>query len=42
MMFWIRALMIGSFSLTALSLFAFQGVEIFHAFVNMFGKDTNI
>lgn len=37
-MFWIRAILIGSFSLTAASLLLFQGIEIFHAFQDLFHK----
>ncbi|RCW62974.1 hypothetical protein DFR57_12112 [Saliterribacillus persicus] len=35
-MMWIRFIMIGFFSITALSLFSFQAVEIFHAFSSYF------
>jgi hypothetical protein len=35
MMLWIRFLMIGFFSITALSLVSFQCMEIFHAFSDL-------
>ncbi|SER21987.1 hypothetical protein SAMN05216362_16111 [Piscibacillus halophilus] len=35
-MMFLRFLMIGLFSFTAMSLMSFQGVEIFHAFVDLF------
>ncbi len=37
-MMWFRLIMIASFSLTALSLFSFQGIEIYHAFLEFFNK----
>ncbi|MBM7553496.1 hypothetical protein JOC33_002403 [Thalassobacillus pellis] len=37
-MIWFRFIMIGMFSLTAGYLFYFQGVEIFHAFIDFFNK----
>lgn len=37
-MIWIRLIMIGMFSATALSLFSYQGIEIFHAFMDYFKK----
>lgn len=37
-MMWFRMIMIGMFSLTALSLFSFQGVEIYYAFLDFFHK----
>ncbi len=33
---WIRFLLIGFFSLSAVSMFTYQGIEIFHAFVDYF------
>ncbi len=33
---WFRFLMIGFFSLSAVSLLAFQGIEITHAFMDYF------
>ncbi len=33
---WFRLLMIGFFSLSAVSLFTFQGIEITHAFMDYF------
>ncbi len=33
---WIRFLLIGFFSLSAISMFTFQGIEIFHAFMDYF------
>lgn len=33
---WIRFLMIGLFSLTASSLFFYQGMEMYHAFTDFF------
>lgn len=38
MLFWIRLLMIGCFSFTALSLFTFQGIEIVQAFIDYFAS----
>jgi len=35
-MVWIRFIIIGMFSLTALSLFSYQGIEIFNAFVDLY------
>ncbi|WP_277988067.1 MULTISPECIES: hypothetical protein [Halobacillus] len=35
-MFWFRMIMIGLFSLTALSLFTVQGTEMYHAFMELF------
>ncbi|SFC37235.1 hypothetical protein SAMN05443252_103103 [Bacillus sp. OV322] len=32
---WIRFLMVGVFSATASSLLTFQGIEIYHAFLDM-------
>jgi hypothetical protein len=34
-MIWIRFIMIGMFSLTAMSIFSYQGIEFYHAFVEM-------
>lgn len=36
MIFWLRFLLIGCFSLTAFSLFLFQGIEIVQAFLDLF------
>ncbi len=33
---WIRFLLIGFFSLSAISMFTFQGIEIFQAFMDYF------
>ncbi|CAG9607306.1 hypothetical protein NEOCIP111885_00996 [Pseudoneobacillus rhizosphaerae] len=33
---WFRALMIGFFSISAASMFLFQGIEFYHAFVETF------
>lgn len=38
MMFWFRMIMIGMFSLTALSLFTVQGTEMYHAFLELFNN----
>lgn len=38
MMFWIRLIPVVAFSITALSLFTFQGIEIIHAFTSYFQK----
>jgi len=35
-MMWMRFVIIGMFSLTALSLFSYQGIEIFNAFVDLY------
>ena len=35
-MIWTRFIIIGIFSATALSLFSYQGIEIFHAFLDYF------
>jgi hypothetical protein len=35
-MFWMRMIIIGMFSLTALSLFSYQGIEIFNAFFDLY------
>jgi hypothetical protein len=37
-MIWFRFLMIGFFSVTAMSLLYYQGTEIFHAFTDYFNK----
>ncbi len=37
-MMWFRFIMIAMFSLTALSLFTYQGTEIYHAFMDFFKK----
>ncbi len=37
-MIWFRLIMIAAFSLTAISLFTYQGTEIFHAFTDFFNK----
>ncbi len=36
---WVRFLMISLFSITASSFLLYQGIEIFHAFLNFFKKD---
>jgi hypothetical protein len=36
MMIWIRFIMIGFFSLSAISLISYQGIEIFNAYVEYF------
>lgn len=36
---WIRFIIIGFLSLTSLSLFAYQGIEIFHAFMELFREN---
>jgi hypothetical protein len=33
---WIRWIIIGMFSLTAITLLSYQGIEIYHAFMNYF------
>ncbi len=33
---WIRFVMIGLFSISAVGMFAYQGIEIFHAFMDYF------
>jgi hypothetical protein len=33
---WIRFVIIGFFSISAASMLTFQGIEIFHAFVDLF------
>ncbi|MBP1082110.1 hypothetical protein JOC74_002603 [Bacillus capparidis] len=38
MMFWLRSIIIACFSLTALSLFLYQGTEIIHAISDFFHK----
>jgi hypothetical protein len=35
-MMWIRFVMIGIFSISAAGMLTYQGVEIFHAFVDFF------
>jgi hypothetical protein len=35
-MVWMRFIIIGMFSLTAISLFSYQGIEIFNAFVDLY------
>lgn len=35
-MIWLRFIMIGMFSATALSLISYQGIEIMHAFMDYF------
>lgn len=37
-MLWFRMIMIGMFSLTAMSLLSYQGTEIYHAFLEFFSK----
>lgn len=37
-MIWIRFIIIGFFSLTSLSLFTFQGIEIFQALLDLINK----
>ncbi|MGG3564529.1 hypothetical protein ABES03_23330 [Neobacillus rhizosphaerae] len=39
-MLWVRLIMVGFFSLTALSLLSYQSVEILHAFIDFF-KDKH-
>lgn len=41
MMVLVRFLIIGMFSITALSLFLYQGIEIFHSFQDFFGKHNS-
>ncbi|WP_267879763.1 hypothetical protein [Pontibacillus marinus] len=36
MMFWVRMILIGAFSATSLSLMLFQGIEIYHSFLDFF------
>lgn len=36
MMFWLRLIPVVCFSFTAISLFAYQGIEIFHALTDFF------
>jgi hypothetical protein len=38
-MIWIRLIMIGMFSFTALTLLSYQGIEIFQAFMDYFNKN---
>ncbi len=38
-MFWLRLIMVTGFSLTAVSLFLYQGIEIMHAFSDYFTKN---
>jgi hypothetical protein len=38
MMFWLRLIPIVAFSFTALSLFTYQGIEIFHALTDLYQK----
>ncbi len=38
-MIWFRMIMIAAFSLTAVSLFSFQGIELYHAFLDFFQKN---
>ncbi len=38
MMFWLRMIPVVLFSITALSLFTYQGIEILHAFTDYFNK----
>ncbi len=38
MMMWMRLVMMGMFSVTAFSLFLYQGIEISHAFIDLFKK----
>lgn len=38
-MMWIRLIMIGMFSLTAITLLSYQGIEIFQAFMDYFNKN---
>lgn len=41
MLFILRAFIIGLFSLTALNLFVFQGIEVLHSILNFFnGQDS--
>jgi hypothetical protein len=39
---WVRFIPIVFFSLTAVSLVAFQSIEIVHAFINIITSKTNI
>lgn len=41
MMFWLRMILIGAFSLTSLSLMLFQGIEIYHSFIDFFNQDRS-
>ncbi|WP_255398295.1 hypothetical protein [Salirhabdus sp. Marseille-P4669] len=36
MMLWFRIIMIGFFSMTAISLLSYQGIEIYQAFLDFF------
>jgi len=36
MMMWVRLIMMGMFSMTAITLFVYQGVEIFQAFYDFY------
>jgi hypothetical protein len=38
-MFWMRLIMVTGFSLTAFSLFLYEGIEIMHAFTEYFSKN---
>lgn len=33
---WMRIIMIGLFSISATSIFCYQGIEFYHAFVDLF------
>lgn len=39
-MLWMRFVMIGMFSLTALTLLSYQGIEIFQAFMDYFKQKS--
>ncbi len=36
---WIRFIIMGMFSVTAITLFSYQGIEIFHAFMDYFNSN---
>lgn len=36
---WFRYIMIAAFSITATSMFFYQGIEIYHAFLDFFKKN---
>ncbi|MFZ3590149.1 hypothetical protein ACOI1C_12930 [Bacillus sp. DJP31] len=40
-MMWVRFIIMGMFSLTAITLFSYQGIEIFHAFVDLFTSNQS-
>ncbi|WP_258000441.1 hypothetical protein [Bacillus sp. Marseille-P3661] len=41
-MMWMRFILMGMFSLTAITLLSYQGVEIYNAFMDYFNKQDNI